>query len=274
MQQTDPHESDIRQASLREIEQVFHRGVRANIEAGAAELAEELTGKPGKLYSITEDSDRQLVMDAWLLGGRQTGQKMPINRELWATVRRGRRPVLTVGVKSFAGWEAVARHRPCDVAEEARKFLANQSYRYRDMANIIVLFAPGGWPKRAAAAWPHGANVLLCEGRESGGIRLLGDYAWHTWLALTPMSLGERKAACLRALGEQRELQLPGGVMRASRVIQRLGLPEPVGRRLLELALADRDAPYRMRKAPDGGEYVRRNETAAGAAALSGMRWT
>ena len=243
-------------------------GVRAQLERYGADLAADVLGSgPAGSVAVAVQDEARLVRDRALQGRAdpETLGALPANGEVRARIARGRKTVLRVFVKSFAAWQCLrgAGYLPLGrEGEEAANYLA--SLPADDVPCLVGLFAPAGWPpsveQRALAR--EGRRVLLCRAApgtdEDLWCDLLGgEFDWHTWLCLTPMSLERRLAWCVEHLDADATLRRDG-LLSLDIAIERLGLPAVVGEPLLDAVCSEPDARYRLGRTSGGSRFVER----------------
>jgi len=249
-------------------EAAFLSGVRAQLERYGADLAAKVLGsRPAGSVAVAVQDEARLVRDRALQGRAEpeTLGALPANGEVRARIARGRKTVLRVLVKSFAAWQCLreAGYLPLGrEGEEVANYLA--SLPADDVPCLVGLFAPAGWPPsvehRALAREGH--RVLLCRAAPGTGEDLWcdllgGEFGWHTWLCLTPMSLERRLAWCVERLDADATLRRDG-LLSLDIAIERLGLPTAVGERLLEVVCSEPDARHRLGRTSDGRRFVER----------------
>lgn len=257
-------------SEYRDVEAAFMAGVRANLSGHAAALARERTGVRGaRAADLVEDSERESVLDwAAVHGVGAPAADGPVNAELWAPIRRGRRTVLFAGVKSFAASAAFARAglppRP-GAAERAAHYLRRARARAGGRGCVCGLFWPDGWPDGldGLALSTGRDDVILCrrgdarDGELWVETRAAGALGWFTWLALTPMSRPARTARCLEILAAQRELRVPDGVLRIGDLAEKLHLPLSVARPAVDEVCRRTGGQFRVGRS-GRTEYVQR----------------
>ena len=238
------------------VEDAFICGIRANIEANASKLARELTGRRrAQLAEIREDNERQVVLDT--CNADRASDPKPANRELWAVIRKGNTPLHCVGVKSFAAWQMLGN--PSAAGSKISRYVHESRLRAGSAHCTLAILVPEGWPAEIdRIAWDGARSIVFCRRRHGLWFdATTGDFGWQTWLALTPMTLEARKQWCLRNLEDQAELRAPGGILRLSRMIDRLALPADIAGSLLKLTCDDVAARFRIGTASGGVEFIK-----------------
>jgi hypothetical protein len=253
---------------------LFHRGLAeeslekqyARLKAMGLQADDEINTIRNKALTVP---GLQLPLDDALV---------PANRELIRAIQAkrwlpflGHRLALHVVAKSFAGEQYVRSQMGRDTRLEGALAAEYVARRLDDPALAgapvaFVLFAPDGWcadAVRSSIAGGRARAVALCSGSTKQGrlpFELVGsEYGWYTWLALTPMALGERKRWCIDRLLEHPELKTPGDVLLVSDFATHVDLPAAVVLPLLRDALGG-EARFRL-GTTDDGEYVERVRT-------------
>ena len=252
----------------RKVEVAFLAGVRTNLQRYATALAGERIGVDGAhLAEVLEDNERQHVLDQAAVCGLAAPMDGAADAEIWAVLRRGRRPVLNVGIKSYVATAALAGAgcpAQTRLIERAVEYVYRARARAEGTPSVFVLFSPRGWPEK----WEHlalselSSHVILCRSAPGAAPGLWvgsqgANVGWFTWLALTPMTMPGRLAYCAEFLGSLRELQVPNHVIRVEDLARRLGLPAELAIRVIRAVCRQTGGRFRLGRVEDV-DYVQR----------------
>lgn len=237
------------------MEASFIQGVRNNLENYYAELSNELTGiGKVKLGDLIEDNDsnRLVGMGTSYSIDQGTLDAIPINMGFCTRIlHKGKKPILGVIVKSFAGFQAIRKCNPAAPGMDASKlgtFMAKMRKKMNGIPCVFTFFMPEGWPDsiKECALGSGDREVLLCQPGQTAGedfwYTILNpcDY-WYMWLALTPMTFDRRRQTLLQFLLTHNDLKTIDAKMRITKISEEIGLPLNVCRKLfIEVSKQDR----------------------------------